>query len=581
MDRKAQLFSRVKDSTENLSKLIDEGLNFPVGDYIDAEEVKALAISLSIGVEDWQPDDLEKILFVRDGLYELRHHLRDRNDTSEHSIDQVIALVDRVYVDLEFALRAFDNEKLKAAQSHIAVLQRGAHIEKAYARTSVSHVEQSAKELLVQTNTTYRKIEINIFKLENSSINIDVLKKAKLQIQRLSASVFAIKLSLEQNTIFQGVFQFLNESADRVIEELKSVAETIKGAYEKTTSLVEDLKNIAEKGGRFTKQISNFLKSIFDDDQNNQQSFIKFRQKSVLSGPAALTSYSVDSDRIFLGCRNGHVLVFSNKQGRVIQKYRPVSEDIHSITQISDERIALGTEVGLDVFNSGSSERRNSVEHASAKEKVTASALLPDERTLITGSREGKIRKWSVATSIHASTRGFDHLRMHEVRAGRNVKKIIIRQKELVIGSQNEIRILDYDLQTKRTIQTAIQTEDMLLLNDEALLICGSNQIAHINLDKGIYSRLLSAAPNKNYTCISMLTDKIICAGTSEGEVLALNLESNEEVGVWKVGFHIRSITCTSTHVFAAGGAWHGEGNFAALLSWEKSDEPTDVPSVR
>jgi hypothetical protein len=32
-------------------------------------------------------------------------------------------------------------------------------------------------------------------------------------VQRINASVFAIKLSLEQKVIFEGVFKFLTESA--------------------------------------------------------------------------------------------------------------------------------------------------------------------------------------------------------------------------------------------------------------------------------------------------------------------------------------------------------------------------------
>jgi hypothetical protein len=99
--------------------------------YIDEVSVAALSDSLNLNPENWQTEDLERILLIRDGLYDIRQNLRDSGDEAEHSVDQLLAGLDRLYADLERALRELGTTELITAKEQLATLQRGPHIETA------------------------------------------------------------------------------------------------------------------------------------------------------------------------------------------------------------------------------------------------------------------------------------------------------------------------------------------------------------------------------------------------------------------------------------------------------------------
>jgi hypothetical protein len=104
----------VREDAEAVAGLATARTNVPLHEYLDQTSLNALCDSLSLEPDQWLADDLEKILIIRDGLYDLRHALRDKGDDAEHSIDQFLSAVDRLYADLERALREFNqNDCLK------------------------------------------------------------------------------------------------------------------------------------------------------------------------------------------------------------------------------------------------------------------------------------------------------------------------------------------------------------------------------------------------------------------------------------------------------------------------------------
>lgn len=116
-----------------------------------------------------------------------------------------------------------------------------------------------ATEVLTQAQITQRSIEINIFRVDHLNVNLEFLKNAKLNVKRLSASVFNIKLSAEQNVIFQGIFRFLNDGADRVLAELAALGRQLQKAYAQSKDFLSELSKLSETGGRFTRLVSSFL----------------------------------------------------------------------------------------------------------------------------------------------------------------------------------------------------------------------------------------------------------------------------------------------------------------------------------
>jgi len=126
MDKRNQLLARVREDAESIIQLT-RGLNFPIGHYLDETDLNALCDAFGLDPEIWTAEDLEKILLLRDGLYELRHNLRDKGSDpdAEHSVDQMLAGMDRLYVDFERALRELGKQELVEAQSHLTRLRQG------------------------------------------------------------------------------------------------------------------------------------------------------------------------------------------------------------------------------------------------------------------------------------------------------------------------------------------------------------------------------------------------------------------------------------------------------------------------
>src|SRR5690242_4178258 len=129
MNRREELLGRVRDAAEGISHLANGGTNVPLEKYIDTASLTGLCDSLALEPEAWKADDLERILIIRDGLYDLRNKLRDIGDDAEHSIDRLISAFDRLYADLERAFRELNQDELRKAQTEVAALQRGPHID--------------------------------------------------------------------------------------------------------------------------------------------------------------------------------------------------------------------------------------------------------------------------------------------------------------------------------------------------------------------------------------------------------------------------------------------------------------------
>ena len=116
-----RVFDRVREDTADISQLLNSSSNVPLEQYIDRVNVVSLSDSLNLAPSDWQAEGLERILIIRDGLYDLRHKLRDAGDDAEHSVERLLSVLDRLYADLERALRALRPEELDSSKENFPV----------------------------------------------------------------------------------------------------------------------------------------------------------------------------------------------------------------------------------------------------------------------------------------------------------------------------------------------------------------------------------------------------------------------------------------------------------------------------
>ncbi|TWI60484.1 hypothetical protein IQ16_07604 [Bradyrhizobium huanghuaihaiense] len=567
MDQREQLLLRVREGAERLSQLAQHGLNVPVGQYLDTVSLNALCISFGLDPSDWRADDLERILIIRDGLYNLRNRLRDEGDEGEHSVEQLLSGLDRLYADLERALRALGADQLSEAQRHLARGREGPQIPTVQAATAVDVLKKEATELLTQTYVSHRRIEVNFIKIEK--LNIELFKNAKLIIERLSASVFAIKLSLEQSVVLQGTFKLLTEGADRVLASLRDLVAQIGKAYGATKDFLTEWSSLAEKGGRFTKMVGQFLKAIFGEEPLPDRQ-IEMRLQTAHQGPALLCGYPTGAGMILLGGRDGLATLFDTASARVTDQRR-ISEDTINAACSFGEMTAFGTDGGLGM--AATVGRRQSTVTAPYRERVMA-VVYPgwgakgSEGALVTGSREGSLRRWTMASRFSEQA----HIQMK-----RSINRILVVDDNLIVASGSELLFVDEELDIKRRVRMEQPINDVVVVDEHTLAVCGLGTIATVNLAQGVFTRLVISSSDEKYTCLFPLGEHCICVGTETGKIIAIDLNSAAEIGAIDTGFTVRGVIGAGPHRFVAfGGSWNGKGKNLAVITWKSQELAMD-----
>jgi hypothetical protein len=102
------------------------------------------------------------------------------------------------------------------------------------------------------------------------------------------------------------------------------------------------------------------------------------------------------------------------------------------------------------------------------------------------------------------------------------------------------------------------------------LIACGEGKLAHVNLQKGIYSRFLIASEQTKYLCAAGIGDNVFCVGTDDGAVLAIDFLSNREIGSVSVDFPVRGLLHRDKYLIAYGGSWNSRGSSIAAILWQK-----------
>jgi hypothetical protein len=535
--------------------MTDGGTNAPLEVYTNKQDIAALCDSLTLDVENWESTDLERILLLRDGFYSIRQSLRDKGDEAEHSVDRVISAMDRLYADLERALREIKAADMVAAQEKLAALRRGAHIHSASAAPSIQTIRTESAEVLAKAHSTSRSFELNLIKIENVSLNVEVLKKARLQIKRFSASVFAIKLYLEQEIIFEGVFKFLTEGADRVIDELKEILGKLKTSYQKTTQFVEELGGLVEKGGRFVRMVGDFIEKVFDDSFSEQAMEVEIKMITSHRGPPILSAAFTGTNNVTVGGKAGILQTIDQRSYRVIAD-RLISGGL-LITSLAlyKENLLMGTSDGLKVVAAQGQAQRDYV--APYQEHVTA--VVANKNGIFTGSRDGYLRHWTLAGHLS---------RLGDLRLGRSIQKLLCKDDLVLAAAGEGIHRIKGVPSSLEPINVGFRIDDFALFRGSSLIACGAGKIEQVNLERGVYQRYITSQHDEHYTCVAVLDDDIFLIGTESGQVIAMDFDSGVEIGKINVGFTLRGLLLMQNgRVLAYGGSWSGEGRNVAILT--------------
>ena len=153
---------------------------------------------------------------------------------------------------------------------------------------------------------------------------------------------------------------------------------------------------------------------------------------------------------------------------------------------------------------------------------------------IVTGSQEGILRRWSMAGNL--SQEG------QTLKLRRQIQKVIPNDNDIIVASGEDIVFVNEEFQTIRTVGMPFRVSDMFIVNTSTLVVCGPGSIAHVKSAQGVYTQLVTPSSVNNYTCVTHLADEIVCVGTEEGKLFAIDFNSGEELGVLDVGFPLPSM---------------------------------------
>jgi hypothetical protein len=580
MDRRVELLDRVREDAEALA-LASSGSNIPLNDYVDRTSLDALCDSLALDPEKWNVEDLERILLIRDGLYAVRNKLRDNDDDAAHSVERILSATDRLYADLERAFREIKVEELKAAEAAIAAHNTGPQLSALAAPNTTREVSKSAAEIMTRAHTSLRHLDLSLTKIDRSNPTFEIFKSVKLSVQRLSASAFAIKLTAEQTIIYHGVVKLLNDGADRIVAELKQLIDKIQASYERTSTFISELSQLADQGTRFSRIVGEFLNKAFVHLDRKEDVFVQLKVQAYHNGEAILCA-TQDGDSILLVGKNGSAWIADPKTRQIKPRFRVHSRAVFAVkafeNELGEEVIAIGTEDGLQILAGGVAEERY---RSSGRERIVSIVNPPwgakgSRGTIVSGSNQGVVRRWTLAE---------DRLsQMNEESyesVGRRLQCMTVCGRQVIAAAQGELVVLDHNMKTVRTIRVPYEVSAMDAINEETLVMCGEGNLAVVSITGGTYARVLTASDHAKYCCVAVRDLDTFYFGTEQGRVGIMQLSTGIELGSVEVDFPLRGIALVGGKVLAYGGEWNRvgkPGRSAAFLTVDMKVEPVVGP---
>jgi hypothetical protein len=245
---------------------------------------------------------------------------------------------------------------------------------------------------------------------------------------------------------------------------------------------------------------------------------------------------------------------------KIMDRHKVSDSTIHCLAAANNVIVA-GSERGLETINPATlvSLERDMI----FTEQI--SAVAAPSWGVISGSRDGILRRWTI--NQHTLQRyGSNNLKV-----GKSVQRMLLHADRVLVAAGHGLHFIDEELQVIRKMSIDFIIKDMCLLSHATLILCGDGKLAHVNLSKGIYTRFFAASDETQCTCVAGIDENTFCAGTEDGALSAIDLQSNSEIGNAKLLFPIRGMIKMQSSLVAYGGNWSGRSkNTIAVLTWDE-----------
>lgn len=566
---------RLRDSAENLGDQLDRSSNVPLDQYINPTDINGLRDTFGIDPEKVTVDDLSRIILVRDALYAIVEQTNDMEEGSEHSIRQLIHSLNQVYVDTESYLKS-KSPLVKAAN---AALDAQAHTpqvpitpEGAIGQTVIN----VTSEVINNVSHTEKHIHINIL----NGIKVDVLRNLRVQIRRLSASAFAINVKVNAQVLFEGTVQFLTAAADRVLSDLRAMAETLKESFGSAEALVKSLDSVIKSGTKFVRVVGSLIRDALHDDPSYTEVKMTLRnagRSRVITCGATLA----DGTAALCG-RNGSLYIMATS-GHFTPQSTGYSGHIHAVEPMPDGRLAMGTTDGLIAWTP--KHRGGGSEFSRSREKIVALAAHRHDQndTILAGTSVAGIDRWwfpggrpeHFLVPSHETSVAIEQWDAKK-RLG-HIHGIEILEDKIAVAGDHNVLILRPDLEMERDFPIHPQINSMCRVSDSEVVLVGEGLVAVLGVGHGYHIRMLQVPADAEYVSATMLRENLIAVCDAKGTVLAIDLKSGAEVGKIETEMHSRGLLTVGKFLVVYGGDWNKEERSTAIVLWE---EKVTTPAV-
>ncbi|RWA70615.1 hypothetical protein [Mesorhizobium sp.] len=427
---------RVMEAADNLGQLIDSSSNVPLNDYVDLTDIRGLHASLGIEVGEVTFQDLERIILVRDGLYGIVENTNDLEEDAQHSISQLLHALNRLYVDLEALLKS-KNAMVEEANATVAKQSETDQLPLSTGGAIAQSIINVSNEVINNVTISQRFIQINIL----NGVSVDTLRNLKVRIQRLSASAFAVKVHLNAKIIYEGTIKFLTAGADKVLADIRALAEVLKESFNSASELVKSLEPVINAGTRFVKVVGALITGSLGDDEPEMKE-VTFKVSRLLQSRCLISSTQQGNGSIAIGGRG--VIVTVEPSGKTTSLSAENNQAILAIHEVAPLRYALGTHDGLEIWSPSHTGFHG--EHSSFREKVVAiaSQRRKGTDTLVTATSDGGLRRWWRMLQDLEQVRDTDMVPRDVVnRVGRTLQALVIRGNQVLAAAGNKIVVMD------------------------------------------------------------------------------------------------------------------------------------------
>lgn len=428
-------------------------------------------------------------------------------------------------------------------------------------------VSAQATSIIANVHINHRTINLNVMNFKVGELNL--VKQFKMNVRRLSASVFAIKLAFDKGIVFEGTIRFLNEGTDRILSDIAKFAEFIAEKYASAKEFISAIEPLVEKGTRFVKFIGAVIKDLFDGGDVHQKEVSFTLQTKFKAASAVLCSaQSPNGDVVFGGIR-GQNYSYVKRTNQFLRMPASTQSEIHSLAILPEGLgLALGTTDGL--LWAHSTEGNRNTFKSTVNERINVVKLINwggKNGAVVSATKNGHLRRWSLAGGLTVYRDPTSNSVVSQ-KLGRSIQAITAWGDKIVVATDDRVCVLDERFDIQFEVPIGVQITSMCAFPGDSVVVVGTGLLAEINLAKGAYNRMLTVTPSTEYVAIAHLVDRVAVAATSNGHIRALDMNSGAEIGEVSTDLQIRGLEVSGNSVFAYGGAWRAQETPIAKILW-------------